>query len=159
MPGEQSSVTAGTHYTSRAGMTRAEVVALFERRQIAYDNLDATVLAADYSDNCIVDSPTGGTHSGRAAVRKVLQAVFDAFVDMKMRTDALAIDGDHVAQCLTIDGSNVGGFLGIAASGKPFHVTAVFLYDLNERQIVRERRIYDFTGMLAQIGILKTKPV
>jgi hypothetical protein len=34
----------------------------------------------------------------------------------------------------------------------------VFLYELNGLTIVRERRIYDFTGMLVQIGALKAKP-
>ena len=157
MPHEQASITAGTR-TSPIPMTRAEVVAFFDRRQIAYDNLDAAALAADYSDNCIVDSPAGGTHTGRAAVRKVLQAVFDAFLDMKTRTDSLVIDGNHVAQALSIEGTNIGGFLGLSASGKSFRLAAVFLYELKDRHIVRERRIYDFTGMLTQIGVLKTRP-
>ena len=157
MPREQSSSTAGTQ-TSQAEMTRAEVVAFFDRRQIAHDNLDAAALAADYSDDCIVDSPTGGTHTGRLAVRKVRQALFDAFLDMKTRTESLVIDGNHVAQVLSIEGTNIGGFLGLSATGKPFRLTAVFLYEFKDRQIVRERRVYDFTGMLTQIGVLKTKP-
>jgi steroid delta-isomerase-like uncharacterized protein len=139
-------------------MTRAEVVALFERRQTAYDNLDAETLAADYAEDCIVDSPTGGTHTGRASVQSVMEAVFGAFLDMKTRTDQLIIDGDHVAQILSIDGTNIGGFLGLSPSGKPFHLAAVFVYEFRDRQIVRERRIYDFTGMLTQIGVLRTKP-
>jgi len=85
--------------------------------------------------------------------------VFDAFLDMKVQTDSLVIDGNRVAQALSIEGTNMGGFLGLSASGKPFHLAAVFLYELKDRQIVRERRIYDFTGMLTQIGVLKTKPV
>jgi len=140
-------------------MTRAEVVAFFDARQRAYDNLDAAALASGYADTCLVDSPTGGTHTGRAAVQKVLQAVFDAFLDMKVRTDNLVIDGNRVAQALSIEGTNMGGFLGLSASGKPFHVAAVFLYEFKDRRIVRERRIYDFTGLLTQIGVLKTKPV
>ena len=158
MPRRQSGITAGTQ-PSQGHMTRAEVVAFFDRRQRAYDNLDAAALAADYADDCIVDSPTGGTHTGRSAVQKVLQAVFDAFLDMTIRTDSLMIDGDHVAQALSIEGTNMGGFLGLSASGKPFRLAAVFLYELEDRHIVRERRIYDFTGMLTQIGVLKTKPV
>jgi hypothetical protein len=35
----------------------------------------------------------------------------------------------------------------------------VFMYELKDRKIVRERRIYDFTGLLVQIGLLKAKPV
>jgi steroid delta-isomerase-like uncharacterized protein len=158
MPREQSSITGGTQ-PSQGRMRRAEIEAFFDRRQLAYDNLDAATLAADYADACFVDSPVGGPHTGRAAVKTVLQAVFDAFLDMKTRTDALMIDGDHVAQALTIEGTNIGGFLGVSASGKPFRVAAVFMYELADGQIVRERRIYDFTGVLTQIGVLKTKPV
>ena len=158
MPREESSVTTGTQ-ADQGHMTREEVIALFERRQIALDNLDAAALAADYADDCVVDSPTGGTHTGRASVQSVYEAVFEAFLDKKTRTDHLIIDGDHVAQVLSIEGTNIGGFLGLEASGKPFRLAAVFVYELRDRQIVRERRIYDFTGMLTQIGVLKTKPV
>ena len=158
MPRQQSGITAGTQ-PSQGHMTRAEVVAFFDRRQRAYDNLDAAALAADYADDCIVDSPTGGTHTSRTAVKKVLQDVFDAFLDMKTRTDSLVIDGNVVVQVLSIEGTNIGGFLGLPASGKPFHLDAVFLFEFKDRQIVREHRIYDFTGMLTQIGVVKTKPV
>ena len=158
MPREQSGTTAGTQ-PSQGHMTRAEVVAFFDRRQRAYDNLDAAALAADYADDCIVDSPTGGTHTSRTAVKKVLQDVFDAFLDMKTRTDSLVIDGNLVVQVLSIEGTNFGGLLGLPASGKPFSLAAVFLYEFKDRQIVREHRIYDFIGMLTQIGVLKTKPV
>ena len=158
MPREESSITAGAQ-ASEGHMTRAEIIAFFERRQRAYDNFDAAALAADYADDCIVDSPTGGTHTGRASVQSVLEAVFEAFLDMRTRTDSLVIDGDHVAQVMSVEGSNMGGFLGLSASGKPFRLAAAFVYELRDRQIVRERRIYDFTGLLTQIGVLKTKPV
>jgi steroid delta-isomerase-like uncharacterized protein len=158
MPRERSSTTAGTQ-PSQDHMTRAEVVAFFDRRQIAYDNLDASTMAEDYSHDCVVDSPFGGTHTGRPAAKRVLQGVFDAFLDMKTHTDSLVIDGNRVAQALTIEGTNIGGFMGLPASGKPFRLAAVFLFELKDRHIVRERRIYDFTGMLTQIGVLKTKPV
>ena len=125
----------------------------------AYDNLDAAALAADYAPECIVDSPMGGTHRGRAAVQSVFQAFFSAFLDMKVRTDSLVIDGNHVAQILNIEGTHIGVFLGLPATGKPFRFVAVVVYDLKGHQIVGERRIYDFTGLLVQIGALKAKPI
>lgn len=139
-------------------MTRDEIVAFFERRQDAYDNLDAARLAADYSDDCLVQSPTGGTHTGRAAAEKVLQTVFSAFLDLKVRTERLIVDGNQVAQVISLEGTDLGGYLGLPPTGKIFQLPAVFLYELNGTQIVRERRIYDFTGMLVQIGVLKAKP-
>ena len=46
-------------------MTRDEIVALFARRQQAWQNLDAAALAADYSDDATVDSPlAGGSRPG-----------------------------------------------------------------------------------------------
>ena len=139
-------------------LTRDEIVAFFDRRQDAYDNLDAARLAADYSDDCLVDSPTGGTHTGRVAAEKVLRTVFAAFLDLKVRSDRLIVDGNQVAQVLSLEGTDLGGFLGVPPTGKIFQLPAVFLYELNGSQIVRERRIYDFTGMLVQIGMLKAKP-
>jgi hypothetical protein len=35
----------------------------------------------------------------------------------------------------------------------------VALYELKDGKIVQERRIYDFTGLLIQIGVLKVKPI
>lgn len=157
MSHEEPMVMSGTQ-ESEAQMTRDEIVAFFDRRQEAYDSLDAARLAADYANHCLIESPTAGTHQGRAAAQAALQAVFDAFLDMKLRTDSLVIDGSRVAQVLNIEGADIGGFLGLPASGKTFRLDAVFVYELKDRQIVRERRVYDFTGLLIQIGVLKARP-
>jgi predicted ester cyclase len=143
----------------REGMTRDEILALFDRRQKAYDDLDATRLAADYTPNAGVQSPMGGTHQGRAAIETVFQAFFDAFVDLRVTTDRLVIDGNSVVQILNVEGTHIGVFLGLEPTGKPFRFTAAVLYDVQDGQIVRERRIYDFTGLLVQIGGLRAKPV
>jgi steroid delta-isomerase-like uncharacterized protein len=138
-------------------MTRNAIAAIFERRRMAYDNQDAGALAADYAVDCVIESPSGGVHHGRAAAEQVLRSVIDA-LDVKMHQDALLIDGDSVAQILTIEGTDDGQFLGLPPTGKSFRVPAVFLYDLKDGQIARERRIYDFTGLLMQVGLLKAKP-
>jgi steroid delta-isomerase-like uncharacterized protein len=126
-------------------MTREEIVAFFNRRQEAFD--------------CIVESPMAGTHQTRAAVERVYRAVFDAFLDHKVRTETLVIDGNRVAQVVSLEGTDIGGFMGLPPTGKGFRVPAVFLFELKDHLIVRERRIYDFTGLLLQIGVLKAKPV
>jgi predicted ester cyclase len=58
----------------------------------------------------------------------------------------------------TLEGTDIGGFMGLAPSGKRFKFSAVFVYEFHERKIVREQRIYDFTSVLMQIGVLKAKP-
>ena len=138
-------------------MTRDAIAAIFDRRRVAYDNQDAATLAADYAIDCVIESPSGGIHHGRAAAERVLRSVFDA-LDVKMHQDVLLIDGDLVAQVLSLEGTDDGQFLGLPPTGKSFRVPAVFLYTLKDGQIASERRIFDFTGLLMQVGLLKAKP-
>jgi predicted ester cyclase len=139
-------------------MTRDEILALFERRQRAYDALDAAALARDYTDDTVIESPWAGVHKGPHHGERALKAVFSALQDLKMHTDRYVVDGDSVAQFLSIEGHNIGGYMGLPPTGKPFRLPAVFLYELRDGRIVRERRIYDFTGLLVQVGVLKAKP-
>jgi steroid delta-isomerase-like uncharacterized protein len=118
---------------------------MFKRRIEAYDSLDAAALAADYTDDCIVESPYAGTHVGRAAVEKVLRNWFNTFLDMKIRTRDLIIDADanRVVQVCDVEGTDLGGFLDAAPTGRLFREPAVFVFELRDQQIIRERRIYD----------------
>jgi steroid delta-isomerase-like uncharacterized protein len=139
-------------------MTREETAAMFVRRDEAFEEMDAAALAADYAEDALIDSPTAGTHRGPAAAAQAFDGVFHAFADMTSRTDSLLIDGNHVAQVLTLEGTNLGGLMGLPPSGKHFRLPAVFFYELRDDKIVRERRIYDFTGRLVQVGVLKARP-
>jgi steroid delta-isomerase-like uncharacterized protein len=138
-------------------VTREAIAALFDRRRAAFERHDAAALARDYTKDCVIESPTGGVHRGPEAAKQVLQMVFDA-LDVKMREESMLIDGDAAAQVLVLEGTDSGQFLGLPPTGKSFRIPAVFLYELEDGQIARERRIYDFTGLLVQIGLLKAKP-
>jgi steroid delta-isomerase-like uncharacterized protein len=141
-----------------SGLTRAEIEALFARRQDDYDNLDAASLAGDYADDVVIDSPLSGQH-GRAEAQHNIEAVFKAFLDFTVTTEALIVDGARVAQVATLEGSNIGGLLGVPPTGKSFRIPAVLVYELRDGKIVHERRVYDLTGVLVQVGVLKAKPV
>jgi hypothetical protein len=43
-------------------------------------------------------------------------------------------------------------------TGRPAQLPIVFVCKVANGLITHERRIYDFTGMLVQIGVLKAKP-
>jgi predicted ester cyclase len=51
-----------------------------------------------------------------------------------------------------------GEFCGLAPTGKRFEVRCAFLFFLKDNKIAREIRIYDFTGLLLQLGVLSAKP-
>jgi predicted ester cyclase len=157
MKPESAPAIAG-NMAGQSGMTRDEVVDFFARRQELFDDLDAAKLAVDYSDDALIESPLAGVHKGPAAAEQALRAVFSAFLDQKLKTERLLIDGDFVAQFVSISGAHVGPFMGLQPTGRRFRLNAVFLFELRDRKIVREQRIYDFTGLMMQIGALKAKP-
>jgi predicted ester cyclase len=140
-----------------SGMTREEIVAFFKRREEAWEDLDARALAAGYADDARIQSPITGVHNGREA-EQALRTVFDAFLDLTMSFDALVIDGDVVVTVMTGEGTHMQDLLGFAPTGKRFQMSVAIVHQLKDRKIVREQRIYDFTGLLLQIGVLKARP-
>ncbi len=140
-------------------MTRDEIVSLAQRCQSALDRHDAVAIAAEHTDDCVLESPTaGGTITGRDAVEGVYQAWFAGFPDLVVAPEELLIDGNRMVQRFTLTGTDSGGFLGLPPTGKPFRIAVVWLCQLGEGQIVHSRFIYDYSGMLIQIGVLKAKP-
>ena len=141
-------------------MTRDHIVALFARRQQAWDRLDAAALAADFTDDATVESPlAGGSASGRDAIEKLYATYFAAFPDFKMEQELLLIDGDNVAQLVQVTGTDSGGFMGMAPTRRKITFRCGLFHLMRDGQVTRERRVYDFTGLLIQVGLLKAKPV
>jgi steroid delta-isomerase-like uncharacterized protein len=139
-------------------VTREEIGTLLTRRRQAFERQNAVALADLYSDTCVVESPTaGGAVTGRIAIAGVYDAWFKAFPDVTMTFEDPLIDGDKVVQTIISVGTDTGRFLGLPATGKPFQVRCVFVSTAQDSLIVQEQRIYDFTGMLVQIGVLKAR--
>jgi steroid delta-isomerase-like uncharacterized protein len=146
----------GSNSTERA--SRDEILALFKRRHEALDSLDAPALAMQYTEDCTVESPVAGVIHGRPGVERVYRAWFEAFLDMETEPQQLLIDGEHAVEVLQVEGTHIGEFMRLPASGKRFHFSAVCVFNFKGLLIERERRIYDFTGLLVQLGVLRTKP-
>jgi len=139
-------------------MTRQQMQDFIQHRWEAYEDLDAAALAADYAENAVIESPTAGVHTGPEAAERAFRVIFNAFLDLTTKVDNLIVEGNNAVTVLLLEGTHIGEFLGIPPTGKRFTMPAVFFYQLENGKIVRERRVYDFTGLLVQIGVLKAKP-
>jgi steroid delta-isomerase-like uncharacterized protein len=140
-------------------MTRDAILTLLAGRLDAWRHLDAEALAAAYADDAVVESPlAGGAVRGRAQILQVFQTYFLAFPDMEMHQRDVVIDGDRAAVFATFVGTDSGGFMGMPATGRRVSIPVVFLYEFSDGRIVADRRVYDFTGVLLQVGALKAKP-
>jgi steroid delta-isomerase-like uncharacterized protein len=143
---------------AQGSMTRQQMLDFFKHHQDAYDDLDAGALAADYAEHAVIESPTAGVHTGPEAAERTFRVIFSAFLDLTTKVEHLLIDGNSGVTVISIEGTHIGEFLGLPPTGKRFIMPAVFFYQLENGKIVRERRIFDFTGLLVQIGVLKAKP-
>ncbi|MBW8862841.1 MAG: ester cyclase, partial [Acidobacteria bacterium] len=131
--------------------TGEEIRALFTRIGDAYQRHDPIALAANYTDDCVLDSPIGGLVEGRAGVEQIARITFDAFPDFHAEVDEILTTGDRVVLTLTIHGTDTGGLFGFPPTGKRIRVPSVFLFTLRDQRVARERRTYDFSGFLLQL--------
>jgi steroid delta-isomerase-like uncharacterized protein len=97
--------------------------------------------------------------SGRGAIGSVYHLWLTGFPDFTLHEEELVIDGDRVVQMSIASGTDTGGFMGLPPTGKTFRIPTVYFYQFRDGQITRFRTVYDFTGILVQIGMLKAKPV
>ena len=140
-------------------MTRDDILALLQRRRDAWDARDAAALAATHAEKGVVISPTGGVLEGRAEIERVYRLWLSAFTGITFAVDEVLIDGDRVVQIARFSGTHAGEFFGLAPTGRQVEVQAAILCKVADGVVVEERRIYDFTGVLVKVGVLKAKPV
>ncbi len=139
-------------------MTRSEIEAFFARRDEVWQRHDLAALTADHSEDGEVESPVAGKVKGRSAIQNIYNEWFSSFPDVEYATENLLVDGNRVAQFVKMTGIQNGYFCGLPPTGKRFEVRCAFLFFLADGKIAREIRIYDFTGLLLQLGVLKAKP-
>jgi steroid delta-isomerase-like uncharacterized protein len=99
-----------------------------------------------------------GELNGREAIAASYASLFRNFPDWVFTSETMLIDGDRVAQPFEATATHASEFMGLPATGRHFRIEGVRLHTLKDGLIQDEQRIYDFTGLLIQVGVLKSKP-
>jgi steroid delta-isomerase-like uncharacterized protein len=139
-------------------MTREDIERFFRRREIAWKDHDSRALTADHAEDGVIESPTHGKLTGREAIQNVYATWFEAFPDLKFTQDDLMIDGDRVALFFTSSGTHMKPFASVPPTGRKMDIRGVWLMTFRDGLIVQDKRYYDATALLLQIGVLKAKP-
>ena len=140
-------------------MTRKEMEHFFARRDEAWQRHDSAALTMDHAEDGEVESPFSGKLKGHSAIEKVYDQWFSSFPDVEYVTEHLLIDRNSAVQIVKMAGMQKGDFCGLAPSGRRFEVRCAFYFSFAKSKIAREIRIYDMTGVLVQLGVLKAKPM
>jgi len=139
-------------------MKRKEIEAVLAEWTEAWKRRDPVALTAPYSEGAVYETMLAGTIHGHAAIESVYRSWFSAFPDMEFEVESQLIDRAQAAVFWSQRGRHVGDFCGLAGTGRSFAIHGVFLMTLQDGRIASMQSLYDFTGLLLQIGVLKAKP-
>jgi predicted ester cyclase len=140
-------------------MTRADLERMIERYLTAMNRHDAHTLASLYAVDCHVDSPLFSSLDGRMAVEGAYVQWFKIFPDVEFKAESTLIDPPRLAVATLNTATHEGELFGLAATQKRVEFRTVRLVTVDDDGlIVMERRSYDFTGLLVQLGVLRAKP-
>ena len=115
-----------------------------------------------YSDDCVVKSPIFQTIQGREAIEASFRKMFLAFGDYAFELDDLVIDcgsDERAVFLVTSEVTHRGEIFGMPGTGRRVENTLAFFLRFENGLIAAERRVYDFTGFLVQLGVLKARAV
>ena len=139
-------------------MGRADLERLTERYFTIMNRHDPRALAALYAPECAVESPLFSSLRGRPAVEESFRKWFVIFPDVEFRRESTIIDPPSVAVATVATATHEGELFGLPASHKKIEFRVIRLVTVEDGLIQTERRVYDFTGLLVQLGVLRARP-
>lgn len=139
-------------------MTGGGMLSFVEARREAWRRRDAVTLALGHTDHGTLVSPIFSKVQGRAAIRRSYESLFQSFPDWTHADELPLVDGDRVAWPFVARATHSGRFMGLDGTGRRCEIHGVSLMEMSDGLIAHERRIYDFTGLLIQLGVLRGKP-
>ena len=139
-------------------MTRAEFQAITNRFIDAMNGHDPKALTALYAVDATIESPMFATLRGRAAIEDSFRSWFKIFPDVVFTIEDLLIDPPGVSVTTRNTATQQGELFGLPPTGRHVEFVTTRIVTFEDGLIASERRIYDFTGLLVQLGVLRARP-
>src|SRR5438445_13365894 len=91
---------------------------------------------------------------GIEAFKESPTAILSAFPDLVETIDDLVAEGDDVVERMTLRGTHLGEFMGVAPTGTPVSWTAIAVYRLEEWRIAECWLETNILGLVPQTGVV-----
>jgi len=143
-------------------MTDDEIRTFIARYVDAWEHENLQALVDCYTENARVESPMFHTIVGRADITKSFKNLFDAFDDWDINLDDVLIDDDPVDRAVFVYTAQIthrGDVFGMPGTGRRVESSGAFILRFDDGRIASERRVYDVTGLLVQLGVLTARAV
>ena len=107
------------------------------------------LVATDYVEH----DPLPGQGQGREGALDRFSMITGALAPHFTVEDVIT-EGDKVVVRWTNTGTHVGEFAGIPATAKPFQITGIDIYRVDEDRLLEHWHVVDQLSMLGQLGLL-----
>jgi len=138
--------------------TRSDLRAFVDRFMECQNGRDPAAMAQLYAIDGTADSPMYGSLTGRPAIEEAYRAFFTSFPDAKAELESVIIEPPCAVIFATFTATHRNDFFGLPGTNRRIDFRSARLVELEGDLIKHERRIYDFTGVLVQVGVLRAKP-
>jgi len=139
-------------------ITRANLQTFVDRYIKVQQGRDPAQLARFHAADGVVESPMYGTLVGQKAIEEAYRAFYTSFPDARFDVEEIVMEPPDIAVFATVTATHVNEFFGLPGTNRRIDFRGARLLHLKGELIQRERRIYDFTGILVQVGVLRAKP-
>ena len=143
-------------------MTSEEMRTFIERFVDVWETENLPALLDCYAENARIDSPMFHTIEGRVDIEKSFENLFGAFADSQFEIEEVIVDRekeDRAVMVFSARGTHRGVLFGLPGTGRRVQISRAFILKFENGRILSERRLYDFTGLLVQLGVLKARAV
>ena len=89
---------------------------------------------------------------GKDAIRSWYRGLWSAFPDLQLTLGNVVVEGDFVANNFSLQGTHLGEFLGVPATGKTVSFAGVTILRFRDAKCVERWSQSDVLGILRQIG-------
>ena len=132
---------------------------IFVARHVeAWTRHDPVLLASHHAPNGVIVSPMFATVTGRRAIEESYRALFHSFPDWSFTVESLLIDPPRLAVISRSTATHVNEFMGLPGTRKRIEFSGARFMTFEDGFIAQEQRVYDFTGLLVQMGVLRARP-
>ncbi len=141
-----------------ATITHTDLRAVVDRYLACQRRHDAAALAQFHSIDGTVESPMYGTLVGRAAIEEAYRAFYTSFPDAAANVEWMVVEPPDMAMFAAVTATHANEFFGLPGTNRRIDFRLARHVQMDGDLIKTERRIYDFTGVLVQVGVLRAKP-
>jgi steroid delta-isomerase-like uncharacterized protein len=137
---------------------RAELQALADRFVAACKRRDPRAMAEFHAPDGVAESPMYATRVGRHSIEEAYRSFVTSFPDFTVEVETFLVDPPQIAFFATVNATHVNEFFGLPGTNRHIEFRIGWLMTVENGLITRDHRVYDFTGILLQVGLLRAKP-